>query len=46
MEASFDGTWGSNKTLNNFFFTYEKDVLADYLLSLNHAGRGGFKNLI
>jgi hypothetical protein len=46
MENSFDGNWGSNQTLNNFFFAYEKDVLTDYLISLNHASRGGFKNLI
>jgi len=36
QEKSFDTSWASNSKLNNFFFAYEKDVLSDYLLSLNN----------
>lgn len=46
MEAEFDNTWGSDTNLNNFFFDYEKDVLSDYLLSLNTENKGGIKGLI
>ena len=34
MEASFDPSWGSNGKLNQFFYSYESDVLTDHLLSL------------
>ena len=46
MEASFDGNWGSDTKLNSFFFLYEKDVLSDYLLSLNKTNKKGVKGLI
>ena len=36
MESSFDGTWGSNSLLNNFFYNYEKNVLSGHLISLHH----------
>lgn len=35
LEKDFIKTWGSDEKLNNYFFKYEKDVLTDYLVSLN-----------
>lgn len=46
MDAEFDATWGSDTKLNNFFFDYEKDVLSDYLLSLNSENKGAIKGLV
>ena len=46
MESSFDTTWGSDSNLNKFFFVYEKDVLSDYLLSLNSQNKNGTKGLV
>lgn len=39
MEANFDGSWGSNSVLNNFFYNYEKNVLSGHLISLHHQNR-------
>ena len=36
MEGNFDSSWGCDTKLNNLFFDYEKNVLSDHLLSLNH----------
>ena len=46
MDAGFDGNWGSDTKLNDYFFRYEKDVLSDYLLSLNSTNKKGVKGLI
>ena len=36
LEKKFNSSWGSNTALNNFFFKYEKDVMHDHLICLNH----------
>lgn len=46
MEKTFDSGWGSNSKLNSFFFHYEKDVLSDYLLSLNNQNKAGIQGLV
>jgi len=46
QEKSFDRSWASKESLNNYFFAYEKDVLSDYLLSLNNQNKQGIKGLI
>lgn len=33
MEDGYSGEWSSNKSLNNFFFEYEKQIQTDYLIS-------------
>lgn len=40
MEGNFDSSWGCDTKLNNLFFDYEKNVLSDHLLSLNHQKQG------
>ena len=35
-EMGFNSGWGSDSKLNQFFYDYEKNVLSDHLLSLNH----------
>lgn len=40
MEGNFDSSWGCDIKLNNLFFEYEKHVLSDHLLSLNHKKEG------
>jgi hypothetical protein len=39
-EISFNSGWGSDSKLNQYFYDYEKHVLSDHLLSLNHANKG------
>jgi hypothetical protein len=47
MDAAFNASWCSDTNLNNFFFDYEKDVLTDYLISLNnHPNKKGIKGLV
>ena len=46
LESSFDYGWGSDPKLNAFFSNYEKDVLTDYLLSLNSENKNGVKGLV
>lgn len=45
-EGSFDSSWGGDNKLNNYFFIYEKDVLSDYMLSLNSQNKKGIKGLV
>lgn len=40
MESGFNSGWGSDSKLNQFFYDYEKNVLSDHLLSLNHQTKG------
>jgi hypothetical protein len=40
MELGFNSGWGSDSKLNQFFYDYEKNVLSDHLLSLNHQHKG------
>ena len=40
MEQGFNSGWGSDTKLNQFFYDYEKNVLSDHLLSLNHQNKG------
>jgi hypothetical protein len=40
MEIGFNAGWGSDSSLNQFFYDYEKHVLSDHLLSLSHQTKG------
>ena len=46
LEGEFNNEWGCDTKLNSFFFSYEQDVLSDYLLSLNNQSKKGIQGLI
>ena len=31
MEKNFDSSWGSNKSLNRYFYEYERQVLTGHI---------------